>query len=122
MKFSAIIAGFAIIASATNAFVTMSPSRQSRAVLLQVANGSYDSPELKSAIDKVREAASAFSDETAHFANVWIEKMISGEQEEMPSGLLEECLIDDGAEGCQNFEKALKELDSLLGVGASEQY
>ena len=89
-------------------------------VILHAVNP--DDPELASAVAKVREAASAFSDETAHFANVWIEKMLAGQQEGMASGLLEECLIDDDDEKCQNFETALKELDSLLGVGAGEQF
>jgi hypothetical protein len=39
----------------------------------------------------------------------------------MAAGLLDECVIDNG-EKCQRFEEALKKLDSLLGVGAGEQY
>jgi hypothetical protein len=38
-----------------------------------------DDPELAAAIVDVREAARSFSEETAHFANAWIEKMLAGE-------------------------------------------
>lgn len=81
------------------------------------------SPELEAAITEVRECAASFSDETAHFANVWIDKMLEGKQDGMAAGLLDECLIEgDNAEKCANYEAALKKLDSLLGVGAGEQY
>ena len=84
-------------------------------------NGTLD-PELQEAIAEVREAAKAFGDETSHFANTWIDKMLEGKTDSMASGLLEECLIDDDGEACRRFETALKKLDSLLGVGATEQF
>lgn len=80
------------------------------------------SPELEKAIAEVRECASAFGEETAHFANVWIDKMLEGKQEGMAAGLLDECLIDDDADKCAKYDAALKKLDSLLGVGAGEQF
>lgn len=79
-------------------------------------------PELEAAIAEVREAASAFSEETAHFANVWIDRTIEGNQEGTAAGLLEECLLDDDDGKCEKFSKALKKLDGLLGVGAGEQF
>uniref|UniRef100_A0A7S0AE78 Uncharacterized protein n=1 Tax=Minutocellus polymorphus TaxID=265543 RepID=A0A7S0AE78_9STRA len=80
------------------------------------------SPELDAAIAEVRECAAAFGDETAHFANVWIDKMLEGTQEGMAAGLLDDCLIDDDADKCTKYDAALKKLDSLLGVGAGEQF
>eukprot|EP00578_Thalassiosira_sp_NH16_P001350 CAMPEP_0181134706 /NCGR_PEP_ID=MMETSP1071-20121207/32234_1 /TAXON_ID=35127 /ORGANISM="Thalassiosira sp., Strain NH16" /LENGTH=108 /DNA_ID=CAMNT_0023221249 /DNA_START=162 /DNA_END=488 /DNA_ORIENTATION=+ len=79
-------------------------------------------PELEAAIADVRDAASAFGDETAHFANVWIDRKIEGNQEGTAAGLLEECLLDDDEGKCDRFSKALAKLDGLLGVGAGEQY
>eukprot|EP00546_Thalassionema_frauenfeldii_P018210 CAMPEP_0178907426 /NCGR_PEP_ID=MMETSP0786-20121207/7366_1 /TAXON_ID=186022 /ORGANISM="Thalassionema frauenfeldii, Strain CCMP 1798" /LENGTH=94 /DNA_ID=CAMNT_0020579227 /DNA_START=188 /DNA_END=472 /DNA_ORIENTATION=- len=87
---------------------------------LAAVNG--EDSEMQAAIAEVREAASAFSDETSHFANVWIEKMLDGTQEGTAAGLLEECVLDDNSEKCLRFEKALSKLDSLIGVGANEQY
>ena len=80
------------------------------------------SPELDAAIAEVRECAAAFGDETAHFANVWIDKMLEGNQEGMAAGLLDECLINDDSDKCARYDKALKNLDSLVGVGAGEQF
>ena len=88
---------------------------------MTTVNGTAD-PELQAAITEVREAAKAFGDETAHFANTWIDKMLDGNVDGMASGLLEECLIDDDGEACMRFENALKKLDDLLGVGAKEQF
>ena len=120
MKLSTILLA-AISVSTASAFVPASqlavrPSLSS----LSAVNG--ENPELQAAIAEVRDAAGAFSEETQHFANTWIDKMLDGKQDGMASGLLEECLIDDDQEKCQRFEKALKHLDSLLGVGATEQY
>ncbi|KAL7534549.1 hypothetical protein ACHAWF_004868 [Thalassiosira exigua] len=79
-------------------------------------------PELEAAIADVREAASAFSEETAHFANVWIDRTIEGNKEGTAAGLLEECLLDDDEGKCERFSNALTKLDGLLGVGAGEQF
>ena len=78
-------------------------------------------PELEAAIADVRECASAFGDDTAHFANVWIDKMIEGNMEGTAAGLLDECVLDD-SDNCEKFSKALSKLDGLLGVVAGEQY
>merc|ERR1711862_533438 len=75
--------------------------------------------EMPASIAEVRKAASAFSKETEHFANVWIDKMLEGNQEGAAAGLLEECVLDDNSERCQRFEKALTKLDSLIGVGTN---
>ena len=53
---------------------------------------------------------------------VWIERTLEGNQEGAAAGLLEECVLDDDQGKCERFDTALKKLDSLLGVGASEQY
>lgn len=79
------------------------------------------SPELEEAINEVRWCAEQFSPETAHFANVWINNMLAGTQQGMVAGLLEECLLED-SQLCQRYEAALKRVDSLIGVGANEQY
>lgn len=79
-------------------------------------------PELEAAISEVRDAASAFGEETAHFANVWIDRTIEGKQESAAAGILEECLLDDDEGNCERFSNALNKLDGLLGVGAGEQY
>mmetsp|Transcript_1043 Transcript_1043/g.2167 ORF Transcript_1043/g.2167 Transcript_1043/m.2167 type:complete len:127 (-) Transcript_1043:44-424(-) len=92
---------------------------------LDMAAASEPSPELQAAIDDVRSCAAAFSEETAHFANVWIDKMLEGTQDGMAAGLLDECVLGDGDEAeekCAKYEAALKKLDGLLGVGAGEQY
>lgn len=119
MKFS-LVATIVAAMSSVDAFVPATPSRQ--AFALDASAAPVDDPELADAIAEVRAAASAFSDETAHFANVWIDRVLAGDQDGVPSGLLEECLIDDGGEKCQAFEQALKRLDSMVGVGAGEQY
>ena len=119
MKLYTVTLLLASIASA-NAFaprLTVTPIESS----LSFASSPPNDPELADAIADVRAAAKAFGDETEHFANMWIDRMLSGEQEGVAAGLLEECVIDDG-EKCQRFEQALKRLDALLGVGASEQY
>ena len=51
-----------------------------------------------------------------------IDKMLEGKQEGMAAGLLDECLINDAADKCAKYDTALKKLDSLLGVGAGEQF
>ena len=53
---------------------------------------------------------------------VWIERTLEGNQEGAAAGLLEECVLDDDEGKCERFDTALKKLDSLLGVGAGEQY
>mmetsp|Transcript_9584 Transcript_9584/g.16424 ORF Transcript_9584/g.16424 Transcript_9584/m.16424 type:complete len:124 (-) Transcript_9584:3256-3627(-) len=78
-------------------------------------------PELEAAVAEVRECASAFGEDTAHFANVWIDKMIEGNMDGTAAGLLDECVLDD-SDKCENFSKALGKLDGLLGVVAGEQY
>eukprot|EP00985_Skeletonema_marinoi_P006453 scaffold2797_cov115-Skeletonema_marinoi.AAC.2 len=78
-------------------------------------------PELEAAVAEVRECASAFGEDTAHFANVWIDKMIEGNIDGTAAGLLDECVLDD-SDKCENFSKALSKLDGLLGVVAGEQY
>ena len=79
-------------------------------------------PELEAAIADVRECAASFDEETAHFCNVWIDKMLEGSQDGMAAGLLDECLLDDDSDRCTRYEEALVKLDSLLGVGAGEQF
>ncbi|EED90006.1 predicted protein [Thalassiosira pseudonana CCMP1335] len=79
-------------------------------------------PELEGAIAEVREAASAFGEETAHFANVWIDRTIAGNVQGTAAGLLDECVLDDGEGKCERFSNALENLDKLLGVGAGEQF
>lgn len=79
-------------------------------------------PELESAIADVREAASAFGEETAHFANVWVDRTIEGNIEGTAAGILDECILDDDEGNCERFSSALSKLDGLLGVGAGEQY
>mmetsp|Transcript_15034 Transcript_15034/g.22804 ORF Transcript_15034/g.22804 Transcript_15034/m.22804 type:complete len:121 (-) Transcript_15034:360-722(-) len=79
-------------------------------------------PEIEAAIAEVRDAASTFGDETAHFANVWIDRAIDGNKEGTAAGLLEECILDDDEGKCARFSDALAKLDGLLGVGAGEQY
>lgn len=81
-----------------------------------------DDPEVKAAIEQVRKCAANFSDETAHFASVWIENVLSGNQDASPAGLLEECLLDDEACNCKEFDAALKKLSSMIGVSSNEQY
>lgn len=108
------------------AFAPSLPSslpRHTAFVLSATAN--MESPELKQAIADVREAASAFGDDTAAFANKWIDNMLSSSEEKQSAvGLLDECIIgdDDSGAKCDAFEEALKKLDSLIGVGASEQF
>ena len=119
MKFSPFAVFLASVAT-VNAFAPASTIMKQTTALF-VSSASTNDPELADAIADVRAAAKAFSDETEHFANMWIDRMLSGEQEGVAAGLLEECVIDDG-ENCQRFEEALKRLDSLLGVGAGEQF
>ena len=85
-------------------------------------NVDRNDPEIKAAIAQVQKCASNFSDETAHFANVWIENVLSGKRDASPAGLLEECLLDDEACNCQEFDAALKKLSSMIGVSSNEQY
>mmetsp|Transcript_19421 Transcript_19421/g.47975 ORF Transcript_19421/g.47975 Transcript_19421/m.47975 type:complete len:121 (+) Transcript_19421:130-492(+) len=120
MKFSTIVLFLASVA-AVDAFTPTARHNQIR-TSLAVSQSAPSDPELADAIADVRAAAKAFGDETEHFANVWIDRMLSGEREGVEAGLLEECVIDDDAEKCQKFEDALKKLDALLGVGAGEQF
>ena len=108
----------ALFAAASSASAFVVPHTGTRTRLFAVEQ----SPELDVAIAEVRECAAAFGDETAHFANVWIDKMLEGKQEGMAAGLLDECLINDAADKCAKYDTALKKLDSLLGVGAGEQF
>ena len=84
-----------------------------------------DTAEMQEAIADVRAAASAFGDETEAFANKWIDNMLNGQGKNSALGILDECIIDfesDSGEKCDAFEAALKRLDSILGVGANEQF
>ena len=81
-----------------------------------------DDPEVKAAIEQVRKCAGSFSKETAHFANVWIDNVLAGNKDASPAGLLEECLLDDEACNCQEFDAALKKLSSMIGVSSNEQF
>lgn len=126
MKFFTIVLSLASIAVVDaftpTATATARSQKQIATTSLAVSESppSPSDPDLADAIANVRAAAKEFGDETEHFANVWIDRMLSGQQAE--AGLLEECVIDDDGEKCQRFEEALKRLDSLLGVGAGEQY
>ncbi|CAJ1965918.1 unnamed protein product [Cylindrotheca closterium] len=120
MKFSTIIALIASSA-AVDAFAPTASYIQISRTSLAVAQSPPSDPELADAIADVRAAAKDFGDETEHFANVWIDRVLSGEHEGVEAGLLDECVIDD-SDKCQRFEQALKRLDALLGVGAGEQY
>uniref|UniRef100_A0A7S4JLF7 Uncharacterized protein n=1 Tax=Odontella aurita TaxID=265563 RepID=A0A7S4JLF7_9STRA len=104
------------------AFVPSAP--QSRAFSLPPLSAAAPetTPELEAAIADVRECASAFGEETAHFANMWIDKMLEGKQDGAAAGLLDECLLDDEDNKCLQFEEALTKLDGLLGVGSKEQF
>eukprot|EP00554_Chaetoceros_debilis_P011952 CAMPEP_0194116454 /NCGR_PEP_ID=MMETSP0150-20130528/27085_1 /TAXON_ID=122233 /ORGANISM="Chaetoceros debilis, Strain MM31A-1" /LENGTH=131 /DNA_ID=CAMNT_0038807163 /DNA_START=43 /DNA_END=438 /DNA_ORIENTATION=- len=108
------------------AFAPSLPSSLPQHVTLVLsATVDAESPELQQAIADVREAASAFGDDTAAFANKWIDNILSStEGKQSAVGLLDECLIgdDDSGAKCDAFEDALKKLDSLIGVGATEQY
>ena len=112
----------ALLAAASSASAFVVPQTTSSSVATRTQLFAEPSPELEKAIAEVRECASAFGEETAHFANVWIDKMLEGKQEGMAAGLLDECLIDDDADKCAKYDAALKKLDSLLGVGAGEQF
>mmetsp|Transcript_16687 Transcript_16687/g.27245 ORF Transcript_16687/g.27245 Transcript_16687/m.27245 type:complete len:123 (-) Transcript_16687:1405-1773(-) len=110
------------LAHSSMAFVPTSPYVASPSRTSSLSMAKLDmTPELEAAIADVRECASAFSDETAHFANVWIDKMVEGNMEGTAAGLLDECVLDD-SDNCEKFSKALSKLDGLLGVVAGEQY
>ena len=126
MKVASSLVALLSAVSTASAFVAVSPGQRSASTTV-TSSRLYSSvttrtPELQVAIAEVRECAASFSDETSHFANLWIDKMVDGTQEGMAAGLLEECLIDDDSEICTRYETALKKLDSLLGIGAGEQY
>lgn len=53
---------------------------------------------------------------------VWIDNTLAGKMEGTAAGLLDECVLDDDEGKCEKFSNALTKLDSLLGVGAGEQY
>ena len=120
MKSVSTIIALLAVASPASAFVF--PKTTASSIATRTRLFAEPSPELEKAIAEVRECASAFGEETAHFANVWIDKMLEGKQEGMAAGLLDECLIDDDADKCAKYDAALKKLDSLLGVGAGEQF
>ncbi|KAL3810396.1 hypothetical protein ACHAXA_004172 [Cyclostephanos tholiformis] len=80
-------------------------------------------PEIEAAIVDVRAAAAEFGEETAYFANAWIDKTIEGKGDTTAAGLLDECVLDDGdGDKCERFEKSLAKLVDLLGIGVGEQY
>eukprot|EP01083_Nonionella_stella_P098710 277665_1 len=120
MKSIITLVAIALSVSPAVAFVPQTPAPSMRASPLMAKPEM--TPELEAAIADVRDAAAAFSEETAHFANVWIDRSIEGKQEGTAAGLLEECLLDDDDGKCDRFSSALGKLDSLLGVGAGEQY
>jgi len=102
------------------------PLGASPASILAAPNDRVDD-ELSDAIAGVKAAAREFGGGAERFASAWIDRALMAKKDddgaaELPSGLLEECVIDDGEERCQRFERALKRLDALLGVGAGEQY
>mmetsp|Transcript_845 Transcript_845/g.1754 ORF Transcript_845/g.1754 Transcript_845/m.1754 type:complete len:121 (-) Transcript_845:1080-1442(-) len=110
----------ALSVSSAAAFVPQAaPSIRARPLM---ANKLDMTPELEAAIADVRESASAFGEETAHFANVWIDRKIEGNKEGTAAGLLEECILDDDEGKCERFSNALSKLDGLLGVVVGEQY
>ncbi|KAL7530798.1 hypothetical protein ACHAXR_003676 [Thalassiosira sp. AJA248-18] len=121
MKSIISLVAVALSVSSASAFVPQAAAPTMRARPLLMAKMDM-TPELESAIADVREAAAAFSEETAHFANVWIDRMVEGKQEGAAAGLLEECLLDDDEGKCDRFSAALSKLDGLLGVGAGEQF
>jgi len=122
MRTTSILSFFLVWLAAASAFV-LAPGRPLLTTRLSASTKEADlSPELQAAIAQVRKCASNFSEETTHFANVWIENMLAGTPSATPAGLLEECVLDDQACNCQEFDAALKTLDSLLGVGSGEQY
>lgn len=120
MKSIISLVAVALSLSSANAFVphATAPSMRTRPLMAKLDM----TPEIEAAIADVREAASAFGDETAHFANVWIDRAIDGKQEGAAAGLLEECILDDDEGKCDRFSNALAKLDGLLGVGAGEQF
>lgn len=119
MKIS-LLAFLSVLAVAT-AFAPAPITLRTTTSLFDAPTLNRDSPELQAAIADVRAAASEFSDETLHFANVWIDRMLEGKQEGVAAGLLEECVLDD-SEKCQRYSAALTKLDTLLGVGMQEQF
>ena len=79
---------------------------------------SGDDPALQAALAEVRAAAASFSQETATFADEWLNsKLWDGKHTAV--GLLDECLIDwdaeNPAEKCERFENALIKLDEIIG-------
>eukprot|EP00619_Florenciella_sp_RCC1007_P009622 CAMPEP_0205918654 /NCGR_PEP_ID=MMETSP1325-20131115/9939_1 /ASSEMBLY_ACC=CAM_ASM_000708 /TAXON_ID=236786 /ORGANISM="Florenciella sp., Strain RCC1007" /LENGTH=122 /DNA_ID=CAMNT_0053286205 /DNA_START=43 /DNA_END=411 /DNA_ORIENTATION=- len=72
-------------------------------------------PEISSAADQVRACARKFGPETEHFANVWISQIMEGGEAKM-AGLLDECLVDDSSQDCQEFDSALKKFGILMGI------
>ena len=121
MKTAFIATILAALSSAGNAFVVPGVPTGRQTIALGAVPNAND-PEMVAAIAELRAAASDFSDETAHFANVWVEKMLAGEQEGMAAGLLDECLVDDDSAKCQRFQKALEKMDHLLGIVVEESY
>ena len=118
MKYlSLLLTGLSI--SHSTGFVSRTPSVVGRTAL----SAKIDvTPEIEAAIADVREAASAFGEETAGFANRWVDRMLEGNVEGTAAGLLEECVLDDEGGKCEKFSNALEKLDKLLGVGVGEQY
>mmetsp|Transcript_34323 Transcript_34323/g.58252 ORF Transcript_34323/g.58252 Transcript_34323/m.58252 type:complete len:121 (-) Transcript_34323:306-668(-) len=120
MKSIISFAAVALSLSSAVAFVpqTASPCVRGRPLMAKLEM----TPEIESAISDVRAAAKEFGEETAHFANVWIDRTIEGNKEGTAAGLLEECILDDDEGKCERFSNALAKLDALLGVGAGEQF
>ncbi|KAL7487349.1 hypothetical protein ACHAW6_012948 [Cyclotella cf. meneghiniana] len=121
MKCLSLVIVTALYVAPSTAFV--SRNTVSFAASRTALNAKLDvTPEVEAAIAEVREAASAFGEETAGFANRWIDRMLAGNMEGTAAGLLEECVLDDDEGNCEKFSNALEKLDKLLGVGAGEQY
>ena len=118
---SIILCSLLLASVPVTAFVPSFP-RTARQVVVFASTIDTEDPEVQAAIEQVRKCAANFSEETAHFANVWIENMLEGKKDKTPAGLLEECILDDDACNCQDFDAALKKLSSMMGVGSSEQF
>mmetsp|Transcript_3988 Transcript_3988/g.8174 ORF Transcript_3988/g.8174 Transcript_3988/m.8174 type:complete len:121 (+) Transcript_3988:104-466(+) len=118
---SIILVATAALASTSTAFVLNNGAR-TRMRTSPPLGAIAVTPELESAIDDVRACASEFGEETASFANKWIESKLAGTQDGTAAGILEECILDDDGGKCERFTAALEKLDEMLGVGAQEQY
>jgi len=72
--------------------------------------------DLEAAAATAREAAAAFGEETSHFMDCWLDKVLGGESgsAEMPLHIIDECLVDD-SERCQALEDAIKQVRNAAG-------